>query len=1089
MQDNYVKGVKRYLKNKSMNLKISTIIMLLLGSTSYGTTIDEDNSGIKLEATEGKYYYVIGDEKKEINDNVLEINGNIVTESDYGFSGLEIGEINNPLDIYINGNILIKDNKNRNNAIKNNGEIGKIIINGNINTNTNSIISNDGKIKLIENNGKIFGKEDWTIYNGFNASVDRIINNGIINLKIDESKSGGVIVLNKNEIGNIENNSMIKLETNSTQKKITNANIIESSEKKIIGNIKNNGIVSSKIIAEGPEGYSININGIFSKGNIESIENNGIIEGIVMIPNNSLYRGIYLDDGSSTNELKNRGIIYSSSNREEAGTKTFGISIYWGKLNTFINTGSVYGKYIAYYEYYGDITTSINYGLFIEELEESSNILTKGLEIKVNEGNDYTLVSGEFGKEYSGENIEGIEYDIKNAQAKKDGDKIVGTESIAVNGEIKNSIYNGITDTVKISGDIKFDNVTVNGYKSAVIFGEEGGNLTLNNSIINGGIDREYDDEGNLLSSSPTIKGSEKSDTLTMVGDTKINGKIDLGNGEDTINFGEKLVQETYSDKIKDNINVLDDISGVENININENTTFFETSNIDGVKNIEIGEGKELGLRLKVDGENITHSLTGNDGLKITGKGSEDSTGKINLISSEIGEDSVIDMSGIDVTNVAFGTSSILDKVEVELDGDIKIEIGKDLGDVIVKPEEPEKPDPDPDPNPDPDPDEKLPENINYESLNKIYGSIVENPENVTELKKLIGSDLKTLSTEQEKYLVNYLAEMYVSSPYSLSSELSRKSVDNFVDIVSDKDLKPKEKSWSIYGGFTHIDGGVENSYYGQNQYTWDNGIKKDKIDSKLSGLYTFGEYGVKDNLSFGVIFGANNLESEVANGSKVDGTAIYLGGFVKKYMGNLRLLAGAGYQYGDYEVDRYSLGADKIRDYGESYNDNTFNLYTDIKYSHMVRENFYLEPSIRLNYIHISQEGIKESGKLSIETDSKDFDYTNLRFGMDIRKNFYTANMKHSLVFGGYYEKMLDGDENEKITARFEEGSDFDILVAGKNRDKVGVRVKYEVELENGISFDVKGDYSFARDVHIGDMKHEDKGEWRVGVGLGYRF
>ena len=64
-----------------------------------------------------------------------------------------------------------------------------------------------------------------------------------------------------------------------------------------------------------------------------------------------------------------------------------------------------------------------------------------------------------------------------------------------------------------------------------------------------------------------------------------------------------------------------------------------------------------------------------------------------------------------------------------------------------------------------------------------------------------------------------------------------------------------------------------------------------------------------------------------------------------------------------------------------------------------------------------------------------------------------------------------------------------MNLLVAEKNEHKVGVRVKYEVELQNGVTFDVKGSYSFARDTHKGDMKHKDNNEWVVGAGIGYRF
>ncbi|WP_286034280.1 autotransporter outer membrane beta-barrel domain-containing protein [Fusobacterium necrogenes] len=452
-------------------------------------------------------------------------------------------------------------------------------------------------------------------------------------------------------------------------------------------------------------------------------------------------------------------------------------------------------------------------------------------------------------------------------------------------------------------------------------------------------------------------------------------------------------------------------------------------------------------------------------------------------------------MKGIDVSNVAFGTSSILDKVGVTFDGDIKIEIGKNLADVIVNATEP-NPDPEPDPDPNPDPtdppiDPNLPEAINYNSLNDIYMSIVANPENVTELKKLIGSNarMRAMATEQEANLLNFLAEVYTATPYSLSSELSRKSVENFSNIIMDKDLRPNNKKWSVFGGFSHLAGDIENSYFGQNKYTWDTKERINDVENTLTGLYAIGEYGVSDTFSLGLLFGANNLESKLANYSKVDGTGVYLSGFMKKYVGNFRLLAGIGYQYGDYTADRSISGVDKIRTYEADYNDKTLNLYTDVKYSHMLTKNLYIEPSIRLNYINISQDGVNESGALSIQTDSKNFDYTTLRFGVDLRKDFHFTSVKQSLSLGTYYEKMSSGNENEKITARFNGGSDFNLLVAGKDGDRIGVKAKYGIEAGNGLSFDFSVDYGFEKDINIGDTKRTNKGEWRIGAGLGYKF
>ena len=256
--------------------------------------------------------------------------------------------------------------------------------------------------------------------------------------------------------------------------------------------------------------------------------------------------------------------------------------------------------------------------------------------------------------------------------------------------------------------------------------------------------------------------------------------------------------------------------------------------------------------------------------------------------------------------------------------------------------------------------------------------------------------------------------------------------------------------------------------------------------------MYAQGEYGVNETLNLGVIFGGNQSESEINNSSKVEGDSFYLGAYAKKYLGNLRLLAGVGYQYGDYEVDRVAVGYEGItttRIFDSNYNDNTFNIYAQAKYSNKLAENLYLEPSVALDYTYVNQEGASENGVLAIETDSKDFNYTIAKFGVDLRKDIPTTTATHSLVAGAYYNRMLDGYEEENITGRFVGGSDFDILVSPNNKHEVGLRAKYEVELNNGVTFDVKGSYTFERESYSGENKNENKGEWIVGAGIGYRF
>ncbi|WP_373592241.1 autotransporter outer membrane beta-barrel domain-containing protein, partial [Fusobacterium varium] len=237
--------------------------------------------------------------------------------------------------------------------------------------------------------------------------------------------------------------------------------------------------------------------------------------------------------------------------------------------------------------------------------------------------------------------------------------------------------------------------------------------------------------------------------------------------------------------------------------------------------------------------------------------------------------------------------------------------------------------------------------------------------------------------------------------------------------------------------------------------------------------------------------------------GSKVDGSAMYLGAYAKKYIGNLKVTGGAGFQYGDYDADRMAVNkvafdeTKAVMKYSDSYNDMTYDIYLNGRYSHNIGSNLFLEPYATLSYTYVDQDGADEGNKtLAIKTDSKSFDYTVGKMGVDLKKVIPHEKGKSTLSAGVSYTKILDGADEEYITGTFKgklldgkSAKNFDILVAHKNEHSIGLNAKYTLELKNGILFDVKGTYSVERDSHNNSGKNKTKGEWIVGAGLGYKF
>ncbi|MFV0577200.1 MAG: autotransporter outer membrane beta-barrel domain-containing protein, partial [Fusobacterium ulcerans] len=714
------------------------------------------------------------------------------------------------------------------------------------------------------------------------------------------------------------------------------------------------------------------------------------------------------------------------------------------------------------------------------------------------------------------------EYTVINAKAEGTGNAdITGTESLTFKegtlsyktstntteeeniDSSKKYVLNGITDTLVVStGDNKLSNSVINAYGTAVKFDTNGGKLTLVETIVNGGLD-----------GSDVVVGSDKSDNLVLQGKSIINGNIVMGEGDDTLTIGSgavingtlnggKASTSTPVDPITtftsenntlnfgtadsssgEETRILHDISGFESININSKVTFYEKTvkadnktakdlEVTGVNNLTIGKGGVLTLR--IDGANSnSHAL---------------SSGNTGTISSKEGGKLLLALNGVGNTaTVSFGDLTLDDSLktghEAEYQRDVTLEttsvlhsvartVGTNEIEITARVNLPNSP---------------IPDNLRYEKLNKIYHSIIS----VDDLINNFNVDDEGLAL-----FLDYLNNIYAGSPYSYSSELSRKSAGMFRDIVVDNIFRPEKDKWMIYGGLTHIDGGTKDTYYGKGYYTTDIGSSDMDADTKITGAYMLGEYGVSDTLTSGVVIGGNKLKSDLSNGSKVDGSAMYLGAYAKKYIGNLKVTAGAGFQYGDYDTDRLAVNkvasdlAESVMKYSDNYNDITYDIYLNGRYSHNIGNNLFLEPYATLSYTYVDQDGANEGSKvLAIETDSKSFDYTVGKVGVDLKKVIPHEKGKSTLSAGVSYTKILDGADEEHITGRFKGGSDFDILVAHKNEHSIGLNAKYALELENGIIFDVKGTYSVERDSHNGSGKNRTKGEWIVGAGLGYKF
>ena len=682
-------------------------------------------------------------------------------------------------------------------------------------------ITNDGSgnIEFTDKDGKKFepgAENDPYPENTWNEETKLYINNSKIS---GESTDGNGCGLKINEDGvNIVSNGMIIVTTEKVGGTIYGLDVYGNGV-----NIENNG----KIIAI-YKATAISSIGIGVDEDMNNIINSGLINAIVDESGDSY--GIMTF--ASVNDITNRGVI----NSRGASNASYGISI-GAATKSIENSGVIYGDKHAIYNSYS-IDNTYNYGLLVSSTDEtvSSVTLTKnlGLIFKDDSGtykaedDDFKI----FGTTTTdAEVIVGYDekdspikekYTIINAKAKND-DKtdIKGTESLTLkkgtlsyldsDGSEQNEsifsdkkyILNGIEDTLKISGrKNELNNSVVNAYKTAVVINENMSTLTLDNTVVNGGIAED----------STAISITEDGSTLTLKGDSIINSAdtaiMITGNNNAVTLEGNAIVNGKMESKGNNilnlygkadgSMNMFHDISGFTDISIDNNVTFFEDMKVIGTDKVTVEKSGVLSLRLKKNGvlspaaiasstsiSTATHAFSDTDGMTIEGISPEES-GTLNFITNGIGKEILVDMENIELNNIKVKTNSIIDKVDLDTykdEGYIYLGAGSDL-DGIVNPK------------------------VNkYNSLNKIYKSIYNSTDekNLDGLRDILGMtflgknyDYNSSSEDQLKILLSYLNDIYTGTPYSYSSELSRRSVGMFRDIVTENEFRPNLNNWLI---------------------------------------------------------------------------------------------------------------------------------------------------------------------------------------------------------------------------------------------------------------------------------------------------
>ena len=1020
---NLLKGL---LKNRS-NITIPILgLFLITGSIGYGINISEDFTNEEIVMNnDGNAINVIVDGLNITNTGTIK--GNTLKNPGAG---------NGISNAYKAENIL--------GNIRNTG-----VIQGMAGSEQNLI--NDGAGNGILNYGtnksSIGDISNYGIISGSTKKGDTLSGNGIVNFTLGDNAS----------INNILNYGVIK--GVALLKDITPSNPMED-----LGN----GIINKSLAP----------NDLTS---INETSNYGIISGIYENNGNSSLTSGYAGNGAiissdkTTDVLKNAGVISGYSDSVTSGN---GQGVLCYILNA-TNTGVIKGTLRAIQG--GDLSL-INNGLLAGRLEIFGTVYTNnGVDIILNSAGDVEKITNGGagivdGKEILNGNISGNDSSISASS-------LVGFNNLIINGVGTNK------GALIIDKDTVLENSIVNGYNTST-YVEAGKTFTATNTIFNG---------GGLKNDVAVIKGDTGDNTLDILGTSIINGAVDLGDGNDNLTIANEVqingalagglgndilnLGKLPITRATTNLNILNDISGFENINTNGDITIFETANITGANNITLESGN---LILRVDptvvasGKVTGHALYGNNGI-LTSTG-----GNLVIGLNGLGEGAIISMGGTTIVPSQDNNNDlwwkdgnfILTTNSLVLDGKLSAD-GKDINISVLEsiPLDPSVPIPPVDPP-------IVVDSFLYKKLNKVYQSIVTAGE-IGELANTTSLENKTYNESLEGLLV-ILDQIYANNPYAYTLKSSRDSLKLFEDNMSYLTIKPKQDEMIVQGKAIYTGVRNDSSASGSNNYGFDAGHRNYKTTTNtVGGLATF-EYGLSDKTSIGFVFGGNNQDVKFKGSSKIKGNSLYLGTFAKTDINNFKFMSGVGYQYTSADADRKISNKYDSFSTGDKYDINSLNAFVEAKYVYNIEQDWTLEPKVRLSYYYIDQDKVNEGytpGQVSMRTDKADSNTADIEVGVDFIKSLYLNNGKLKNILSlGVINTIGDKSEelNGYILGREKDGKKFDIQ--GVELPKTSGKVSYNLELEqtNGMIYTAGVSLEFAKDYNR---------NVNATVGMGYKF
>jgi len=391
--------------------------------------------------------------------------------------------------------------------------------------------------------------------------------------------------------------------------------------------------------------------------------------------------------------------------------------------------------------------------------------------------------------------------------------------------------------------------------------------------------------------------------------------------------------------------------------------------------------------------------------------------------------------------------------------------------------------------------------NTNQEGMRSLYNKVIGLKKNIDKqlaYKKNLLEELEKSITEYQNDEQTLYRNLRGMLHYTLREEEALQELKELLSQLKDTNIysKVNKIAKNEISTYTNIPFDINRSLSENKHYTRGGFISNRTVQDNFKGnIYTaYGiyEYKFKDNSSIGFMVGGANTNHKITHtkrsaestptDSTIKGTSAYLGSYFNQELisSKINWINGLGLQYGSYKAERHLKNNYQSFDSNGKVKIKGLNTYTGFVISYPIQEDVALQFKGILSYTFLQQGRVKEKNGLTIDVDSKNYNYLDSEVGIGMSKTLYDIDGKSNLTASISGISGLYGYKNDNLKARITGStSSFEIKGDRVKKDAVKILIDYNVQKATGFNYGLEGTY----------ISNSDENNVKIGIKAGYTF